>query len=200
MLQNERFEPLFSDCFHHGWRKFWILMIWNALEWRIWSIHLRLFSPFMKEILDSEWRIWTIHLRLFSPWLKEILDFDGLKCPRMKDLNHLSQTIFTMVEENCGFWWSETPPEWRIWTTHLDYFHNDWRKFRILMIWNAPEWKIWSTHLRLFQHGWRKFLILMIWNTLECDKLWPRKLIKNNYCHAIIWSNNLHYFHQKQVE
>ena len=34
----------------------------------------------------------------------------------------------------------------------------------------------------------------------KSDKLWPRKLIKNNHCHAIIWSNNLHYFHQKQVE
>ena len=87
MPRNKGFEPLILDYFHHGWRIFWILMVWNA----------------------AEWRIWTTHLRLFSPWLKEILDFDDLKCPRMKDLNHSSLTVFTMVEGNFGFWWSKMP-------------------------------------------------------------------------------------------
>ena len=40
-------------------------------------------------------------------WRK--LDFYGLKCHRMKDLNQSSQTIFTVVERNYGFLWSEMP-------------------------------------------------------------------------------------------
>ena len=84
ILKNKGFEPPISAYLHHGWRKFWILMILNA----------------------QEWRIWTTYLRIYSPWLKK-LDFDYLKFPRIKDLNHLSQHIFTMVEENFGFWWCD---------------------------------------------------------------------------------------------
>ena len=58
-----------------------------------------------------------LFLRLSSPWLKKILNFDDLKCSRMKDFSYLSS----------------------------EYFHHGWRKFWILMIWNAPEWRISAT-------------------------------------------------------
>ena len=49
---------------------------------------------------QNEGFIWAAYLRISSPRLKKILDFDDLMGPRMKDLNHFSQNILTMVEEN----------------------------------------------------------------------------------------------------
>ena len=64
-----------------------------------------------------------MHLRLFSPWLKEILDFDDLKYPKMKALDHSSRTIFTVVEGNFGFLWSEMPQNEGFEPLISDYFH-----------------------------------------------------------------------------
>ena len=66
--KNKGFELLISEYIHHGWRKFWILMISNA-----------------------QWRTWTTDLRISLPWLMKILDFDDVKYPRMKDLSYWSQ-------------------------------------------------------------------------------------------------------------
>ena len=119
---------MLSEYLHHGWGKFWTLIIWNA----------------------QEWSIWTTYLRMSSPWLKKILDYDDLKCPRMKDLIHLSRHIFTMVEENFGFRWSEMPKNEGFDQLISKYLHHGWRKFWTLMIWNFQEWSIWTTYLRLY--------------------------------------------------
>ena len=153
---NEGFWAFISDYFHDGWWEFQIFLVWNAQEWRIWTTHLDYFHHGWRKFWilmvwnAPEWKIWTTHLRLFSPWLKKILDFDNLKCPRMKDLNHPSETIFTMVEENCGFLSSEMPQNEGFEPVISDYFYHGWRKFWILMIWNTLKWRIWTIHLRLF--------------------------------------------------
>ena len=49
------------------------------------------------------------YLRISSPWLKKKLDFDDLKCQRIRDLNRLSQDIFTMFEENLDFDYLKCP-------------------------------------------------------------------------------------------
>ena len=90
------------------------------------------------------------YLRISSPWLKKILDFDDLMGPRMKNLNHLFQNIFIMVKENFEFWWSEIPKNEGFEPLISAYLHHGWRKFWILMIWNAQEWRIWTTYLRIF--------------------------------------------------
>ena len=72
------FPFISGEYFHHGWRKFRILQLWNAPEWRI-SIHF--------------WRT-------LSPWLKKILNFTALKCSRMKNFHWLLDNTFTMVEED----------------------------------------------------------------------------------------------------
>ena len=49
-----------------------------------------------------------LYLRTSSPWLKKILNFD-LKCSRMKDFSFFFlKNIFTMVEENFEFRYSES--------------------------------------------------------------------------------------------
>ena len=109
------FEPLISEYLGHGWRKLWVLMIWNAQE----------FEPLMSEYLHHgwwkfwilmvsnalEWRIWTGYLRISSPWLEKALDFDDLSKnkvfePLMTTFRRISspwlKTIF-------WFWRSEMP-------------------------------------------------------------------------------------------
>ena len=63
MLQNEWFLMIVGEYFHHGWRKFWVLLLWNALEWRISNDYLG----------------------ILSPWLKKILSFTAPECSRMKN-------------------------------------------------------------------------------------------------------------------
>ena len=127
----------------------YILMISNApAEWRIYLSRLsqNIFTMVEENFVfwwpqmpqQNEGFIWAAYLRIFSPWLKKILDFDNLKFPRIKDLNHLSRHIFTMVEENFGFWWPEMPKNDGFETLISIYFHHGWRKFWILMTWNAP--------------------------------------------------------------
>ena len=73
---------------------------------------------------QNEEFIWAAYFRISLPWFKKILDFDDLKFPRIKALNHLSQHIFIMVDENFVFWWSQMPQqnEGFIWTTYLRIF------------------------------------------------------------------------------
>ena len=172
---NEGFEPLISECLPHGWRKFWILMISNA----------------------QEWRIWTIYLRMSSPWLKKILDLDDLTCPRMKDLtqSHLSPNIFTMVEESFWFWWSQMPKNeefeplfskylhqgrWKFWIYDLEFLrmkdlnHSSQTVFTMI----EENFGFWWSEMpknegfkalitECLDHGWRKFWNLMISNDQE---------------------------------
>ena len=35
MAYSEQIQLLFSKYLHHGWRKFWISMLWNGLEEQI---------------------------------------------------------------------------------------------------------------------------------------------------------------------
>ena len=143
MPKNEGFEPFISAYLHHGWRNFCILMIWNAQEW---------------------W-IWTTYLKISSLWLKKILDYDDLKCPIMKDLKHLSQNIFTMVEENFRLWWSKMPHNEGFEALISEYLHHGWRKFWMLVMQNAQEFE--PLISECLHRGWRKFWILMTWNVLE---------------------------------
>ena len=64
----------------------------------------------------------------------------------IRDLDHSSLTIFTVVEGNCGFLWSVMPQNEGFEPVISDYFHHGWRKFWILMIWNALKWRIWTIH------------------------------------------------------
>ena len=50
MLQNERFPLIVKEYFDHGWRKFWVLMLWNAPEWRISNDCWGILSPWLKKI------------------------------------------------------------------------------------------------------------------------------------------------------
>ena len=139
-------------------------------------------------IINLKWlRIYLSRL----PWLKTILDFDDLMGPGTKDLNHLSQNIFTMIEENFGFWWSKMRPRMKdlnhfaqniftiaeknfgFWWYEMpknkgyeplisEYLHHGSGKFWILMIWNAQEWRIWTTYLRI-SSPWLKKIFEFWW-------------------------------------
>ena len=71
LLQNEEFQLFFWEYFHHSWRKFWI--------W--WSV-----AP--------KWRISAFFPRIFSPWLKKILNFDGLKWLQNEGFQLFSREYF----------------------------------------------------------------------------------------------------------
>ena len=170
MPENKEFGPFISDYFHHGWRKFWILMIWNALKWRIWTI---------------------------SSWLKEFMDFFGLKCPKNEGFEPLISDCFLRGWTKLWIFMVWNATEWRIWTTHLrlffivvegncwflwsempqnegfeplisDYFHRGWKKLWIFVVWNATEWRIWTSHLRLFSPRLKEILDS---DDLECPKM-----------------------------
>ena len=145
MLQNEGFGRFMSEYLNHGWRKFLIFVVWNA----------------------SEWRIWNPYLRIYSPRLKKIFDFRDLECPRMKDLNHLLQNIFTMVEENFWFSWSEMLQNGGFGMLISEYIHQGWRKFLIFVMWNAPEWRIWTAYTRISSPWLKKTLIFVVWSASE---------------------------------
>ena len=84
ILQNEGFIMIVGEYFHHGWRKLWVLLLWNTPEWGI---------------SNDCWEI-------LSPWLKEILSFTALKYSRTKDFQWLLGNTFTMVDENFMFYCS----------------------------------------------------------------------------------------------
>ncbi len=138
---------LCPDYFHHGWRKFWKLLLPNVPEW-------------LNSIIFVS--------RLFSPRLKKFLKIAFLKRPRMAQFyyfcvviiftmieelkNCLSQTsqndsillfliIFAMFEETFENCFSQTSQNGSIllFLCH-DYFHHGWRKFWILTFSNVPEW------------------------------------------------------------
>ena len=117
----KHFKTLITEYLHHGWRKFWILMISNALEWRISTCLSQNIFTIVEEIFEFWWSeihpneaFQNVHHRISSPWLKKNWDFDDLKCSGMKDFN----TFITK------------------------YLHHGWRDFWILIIWNTPEWRI----------------------------------------------------------
>ena len=80
-----------------GWRKLWILIMWNTPDWMILfdlgndDAYFRVSSPWLKKILHFDDLKYTrmknfgAYLRISSPWLKEIMDFDDVKCTRKKD-------------------------------------------------------------------------------------------------------------------
>ena len=90
-------------------------MIWNTPDYRIWSAFLRMSSTIVGENLDFD--------DLKCPRGKNLIDFSQIiftmfeqnwfwciEMPQnVEDLNRISQNIFTMVEENFGFWWPEMP-------------------------------------------------------------------------------------------
>ena len=107
----------------------------TCLSQNIFTMVEEIFEFWCSEIHQNE-GFQNVHHRISSSWLKKILDFDDLKCSRMKDFNMFitkylhhgwrnfwilmiwntpewriskrsSQNIFTMVEENFGFWWSQ---------------------------------------------------------------------------------------------
>ena len=127
---------------------------------------------------SHKWRIWTACLKSSSLWLMKILDFDDLMGPRMKDLNHLSQNIFTMVEENFEFSWSEIPKNKGFEPLISEYLHHGLRKFLIFVIWNAPEWRIRTTYLRL-SSSWLKKIFDF------CDRECLRMKDLDSLCHNI---------------
>ena len=73
------------EYFHHGWRKCWISIFWNALELRI-STGL---------------------IKYQSVWLKKILNLIFWNAPQWRISVCLWWNNFTMVEINFEFWYSE---------------------------------------------------------------------------------------------
>ena len=63
ILQNEGFSMIVGEYFHHGWRKFWVLLLWNAPDWNIST------------------DCWGI----LSHWLTKILSFTAPECYRIKN-------------------------------------------------------------------------------------------------------------------
>ena len=75
-----------AEHLHHGWRKFWIFIIWNEPEWKI-------LCCFLAEHIHNGWRkFWILMI-----W----------NAPGWRIFCCLSQNIFTMVEENFEYWLSE---------------------------------------------------------------------------------------------
>ena len=99
---------------------FWVLMLWNAPE---------------RRILTDCWGI-------LSPWLKEILSFTAMKYSRTKDFQWLLGNNFTMVEGKFEFDCSEILQNEGFSMIVGQYFHHGWRKFWVLLLWNAPDWNI----------------------------------------------------------
>ena len=67
MAYSEQIQLLFSKYLHHGWRKFWISMLWNSLEQRNSTLY---------------------YFKVFSPWLKKILNFKALKWLRTNSISY----------------------------------------------------------------------------------------------------------------
>ena len=97
------YKTFSTNLFHHGWRKFFISMFWNARWWKI-------FNAF------------------YTKWLKKISNVHVLRPTRMKDFHEIL----------------------------IEFFHHGWRKFWILMVWNAGEWRIFNA---LCAHKWKFPLI-----------------------------------------
>ena len=121
--QQSRKKLIAEEYFHHGWRKFWVLLLWNAPEWRI---------------SNDCWGI-------LSPWLKKILSFTALKCSRMKDFHWLlgntftmvenfSEISFTLAEESFEFYCSEMLQNEGFSLIVREYFHHGWRNFWVLLL------------------------------------------------------------------
>ena len=173
MLQNEGFGRLISEHCHHGWRKFFIFVMWNVLDWIIWTGYLEYLHQGRRKFLIFliwnvlEWKIWTSYFEYFHHgWRKSL--------------------IFVV--------WNA--PEWRIWTAYLRIY-SPWLKKKLfswsgecLRLKNLDSlfqnrftmveeifWFSWSGMLQnegsgrliseYFHHGWRKFLIFVVWNSPE---------------------------------
>ena len=118
----DRYLTPFS-LYYYGWGKFLTLVVWNLPEWRIWTANLRISS--LEEIF---WFSWS---------------------ETLKDMNLLSQNIFTMVEENLWFSlsWMLQNEEFGL---HIsEYLHQSSRKLWILMTKSAPELRIWIADARI---------------------------------------------------
>ena len=175
-------------------------MIWIAPEWRI--------SALISQYLHHGWRkfwmstVWNQGWWVFwisTVWnalkgrvsecitsqniftmVEENFGFWWCEIHQIEGFWRLSQSIFTMVKENFAFWWCEIhQPEWRILALISEYLHHGWRKLWILMMWNAPEWRISALISEYLHLGWRKFWILMTFPRVSSlRKFWLSTLIK----------------------
>ena len=103
--------------------------------WPFFHTNFRFFRVVFSTILPLLNDCWGI----LSPWLKKTLSFTALICSRMKDFEWLLGNTFTMVEENFEFYCSEMLQNKGFPAIVKGYFHHGWRKFRVLLLWNAPE-------------------------------------------------------------
>ena len=84
--------------------------------------------------------------------------------PRNEEFESLSH-IFTWVEENFGFWWSQMSHNEEFKQLFSEYLHQGWRKFWILMSSNSQNDEFELFLSGYLHQGWRKFWILMISNS-----------------------------------
>ena len=114
---------------HHGWRKFWNLMFWDAIEWRSSTLFFYIHTFTMveenveirrSEMLQNGSILYIPFIFIPSPWLKNFLNLTFWNAPDSLNITTFWQSIitqrstidmlldFTMVEENFEIWLSET--------------------------------------------------------------------------------------------
>ena len=119
---------IFQNTFAMVEENFGISMVAHNSEWRISIYFIKIFSPWLKKILEFQWSEWRIspYFEIFSPWLKKKLEFQ-----------------WSQMLQNEGF------------QLISKYFHLGWRKFRNF---NAAEWKISIYFIKIFSQWLKKNL------------------------------------------
>ena len=102
-FQSEGFQPFFWEYFHHGWRTFWILIIWSCSRMKNFSYFSENIFTIVEENFefDGQW-LQNEGFQLFSReyfhhgWRKFwiLMVWNGSK---MKDFSYFPGNIFTMV-------------------------------------------------------------------------------------------------------
>ena len=108
--QMKDFYCLLGNTFHHGWRKFWLSLLWDAPEWRISIDWLGILSPWLKKI----WKISIDCYGILFTMVEENFDF---YCSAMLQ----NEGALLIVRENFHHGWRKlwffllwNAPEWRI--------------------------------------------------------------------------------------
>ena len=135
------FNMFITEYLHHGWRNFWILMLWNTPEWRISK--------------RSSQNIFTM--------VEENFGFRWSEMHQNEGFQQVTNRIFTMVKENFGFAWSSMLQN----EGFQNVYHrisSPWlKKILDLDDLKCSRMKHFKTFItENLHHGWRKFWISMI--------------------------------------
>ena len=101
------FHWLLREFFHHGWRRFWALLLWNASEWTISIDYSENLVTMVEKILNSN-ALKCSWMNDFHWLIREFLHYDWRKfwnlmlwnVQKWTISNDYSENSFTMVEEN----------------------------------------------------------------------------------------------------